>query len=386
MDETGIMLSRLTSCKVLLRRNDLRRYRGAGSKRTQVTAIECISADGRRLDPLIIWPTSTLRSDWTIHTTPGWHFACSPSGYNNRDISLEWLRRVFDPQTKLRANGKPRILINDGFTAHESLEVLKFCHDCNIILCCVPSHASHKLQPCDVAVFRPLKTAYRERVEELYRGGANTVGKQHFIFLYSDARSMAFTPQNIETAWAKSGLYPFNPDRVLKGIQKPPCQEPQGRHIIDTTLHDEPLQTPVTSEDLMSLHRRLEQNIHLLDGDSQLYFRKLANAGERAITARDLLFKENYDLFKQNYESNTRTSVNSTMIGKGKVMSYEDILEAQKKRDDKDTVKVGRQGRKRKNSASGSAPRQRKMSRAAEMEEARKEFEVLGLEGFCSVF
>ena len=73
-------------------------------------------------------------------------FARSPSGYNNRDIALEWLRRVFDTQTKSRANVRPRILINDGFTAHESLEVLQFCHENNIILYRLPSHASHKLK------------------------------------------------------------------------------------------------------------------------------------------------------------------------------------------------------------------------------------------------
>ena len=105
--------------------------------------------------------------------------------------------------------------------AHESLEVLKFCHENNIILCRLLSHTSHKLQPCDVAVFGPLKTAFRERVEELYRGGANTTGKQYFIFISSDSRSIAFTRQNIEIAWAKAGLYPFNLDRVLRTIDKP---------------------------------------------------------------------------------------------------------------------------------------------------------------------
>jgi hypothetical protein len=54
----------------------------------------------------------------------------------------------------------------------------------------------------------------------------------------------------------------------------------------------------VTSEDLTSLRRIIEQKIYTLDDYSQLYFRKLASAGERAITARDLLFKENLDLFK----------------------------------------------------------------------------------------
>jgi hypothetical protein len=42
MDETGIMLSMLTSVKVLIDKKDLRQYRGARVKRTLVTAIECV--------------------------------------------------------------------------------------------------------------------------------------------------------------------------------------------------------------------------------------------------------------------------------------------------------------------------------------------------------
>ena len=54
MDETGVMLSMLGSIKVLVSKDDLRNYRGTGVKRTMVTAIECVSADGRSLLPLIV--------------------------------------------------------------------------------------------------------------------------------------------------------------------------------------------------------------------------------------------------------------------------------------------------------------------------------------------
>jgi hypothetical protein len=107
---------------------------------------------------------------------------------------------VFDPQTHARACGKPRVLINDGFATHESVELLEFCFHHNIILCRLPSHTSHKLQPLDVGVFGPLKAAYREQVEHLYRSGAGTVGKQHFTLLYSGARQAAFTESNITSA------------------------------------------------------------------------------------------------------------------------------------------------------------------------------------------
>lgn len=78
-------------------------------------------------------------------------------------------------------------MICDGFGTYETLEVLEFCFENNIILCRIPSHTSHKLQPCDVAVFSPLKTAYREQVERLERGGVNAIGKEHFTTLYSAA-------------------------------------------------------------------------------------------------------------------------------------------------------------------------------------------------------
>jgi hypothetical protein len=168
MDETGVMLSKLGSVKVLVGRDNPRDYRSAGEKRTMGTAVECISADGRVLLPLTIWPASTHRSNWTTFPTPGWHYAHSKNGYNDSKINIEWLKRVFDPQTRERANGKPRVLICDGFRSHETLEILEFCFENNIIPCRPPSHTSHKLQPCDATVFASLKAAYRDQVERLY--------------------------------------------------------------------------------------------------------------------------------------------------------------------------------------------------------------------------
>ncbi len=63
IDETSVMLSMLGSVKVLVCKHDRRDYRSARVKRTTVTAIECISADSRYLNLMIIWPASTYRSN-----------------------------------------------------------------------------------------------------------------------------------------------------------------------------------------------------------------------------------------------------------------------------------------------------------------------------------
>jgi hypothetical protein len=117
MDETGVMLSKPNSIKVLVSKDNPQGYRGARVKRTTVTAIECVSGDGKHLDPMIIWPASTHRANWITHPTPGWHFAYSDKGYTDSFLSLQWMKLVFDPQTKERANQKPRVLICDGSSA-----------------------------------------------------------------------------------------------------------------------------------------------------------------------------------------------------------------------------------------------------------------------------
>lgn len=54
-----------------------------------------------------------------------------------------------------------------GRSPHDSTEVIKFCIGKDITPCGLPSHTSHKLQPCDAGVFAPLKTAYCGEVERL---------------------------------------------------------------------------------------------------------------------------------------------------------------------------------------------------------------------------
>lgn len=72
------------------------------------------------------------------------------------------------------------------------------------------------------------------------------------------------------------------------------------------------------------------------------------------------------------------------MVGKAKVMSYEDIREAQAKRDEKRaTVVRGKCGPKRKSSAPVLA--EAKRTRKSGIEVAEDEIKAMGLENHCSV-
>jgi hypothetical protein len=239
---------------------------------------------------------------------------------------------------------------------------LEFCFENNITLCRLPSHTSHKLQPCDVGVFAPLKGFYRDEADRLFRGGANTVGREHFASLYSPAREKAFTKRNITAAWAASGLFPFNPDRVLRHTPKPLAQPtvPGADEIKVGSCHqDEVLQTPVTpvsAEGLASLHNLIKQDAHTLNETSiqrlERHVQKLANAAQISFAERALLHDQNQILTRMNNEAKVRRSTRSVVLGKAKVMSFEDIEVARAARAAKEVIKgKGKRGRKRKSAA-----------------------------------
>jgi len=72
------------------------------------------------------------------------------------------------------------------------------------------------------------------------------------------------------------------------------------------------------------------------------------------------------------------------VVGKARAMSYEDIVEAQAKRDAKETVPVkGKRGPKRKSSAPVVA--EAKRPRKSELEIAEEEIGVLELGNYCSI-
>ncbi len=264
-------------------------------------------------------------------------------------------------------------MICDGFGTHETLEILEFCFENNILLCRLPSHTSHKLQPCDVAPFAPLKAAYRDQVDRLEQGGVNTIGKEHFTALYSPARKVAFTPKNIKAGFAASGLFPFNPDRVLRSMPAP-LAEPAIPRVDEVEVgscrqevemyyrQDEELRTPLTpvsAEAFMSLQNLIiQQDAYALDETRKQnlarHLQKCTKAFQKSSALGVLQEDRIQFLTTINNEAKVRRSTKSLVLGKAKVMSYEDLEEARAKRVVKDSAQAakgkGKRGRKSKSS------------------------------------
>jgi len=181
--------------------------------------IECISATGRSLDPLVIFKGKSVQQQWfetTLDEFKGWKFTATENGWTTDDTALEWLQKVFIPQTAPPDLSEARLLVLDGHGSHETTEFMWECFLHNIQLLFLPPHTSHVLQPLDLAVFSPLKTSYRKQVGILSLLTDSTpVGKRNFLRCYYKARLDALTARNIRSGWQATGLWPTNSAKPL---------------------------------------------------------------------------------------------------------------------------------------------------------------------------
>jgi hypothetical protein len=80
------------------------------------------------------------------------------------------------------------------------------------------------------------------------------------------------------------------------------------------------------------LSKKLEQDIGHLDSPVKRRYAKFHNAVQKSRADRALLRADNKNLFEQNNEKKIRASTRSTVIGRAKIMTYDDILAARNKR------------------------------------------------------
>jgi hypothetical protein len=156
--------------------------------------------------------------------------------------------------------------------------------------------------------------------------------------LYSPAREKAFTKRNITAAWATCGLFPFNPERVLRVTPKPLAQltVPRADKIMVGSCHQDEVPrtpvTPVSAEALASLHNIIKQDVLTLNGTSiprlQRHVQKLANAAQMSFAQRALLDNQNQLLTRMNNEAKVRRSTKSVFlpqIGEGEALFSEPV-------------------------------------------------------------
>ncbi len=218
MDETGLAIGVRENGLVLGSSAKKVAMKKQSGQRFWSTIVECISATGRLLEPLVIFEGKNVQQQWfpsELQKYQNWHFQASSRGWTSNEIALNWLKNIFLPQTKPEGDER-RLLVVNGHGSHCTTEFFEECYFNNILLLFLPCHSSHVLQPLDVAVFGPVKKFYRvELSKHPDDHDSSPIGKRIFLECYAVARKHGITKNNILAGWFGSGMWPVNRAKPL---------------------------------------------------------------------------------------------------------------------------------------------------------------------------
>ena len=193
-------------------------YRIAPDSKEQVTVLACVFADGHFQKPLVLFPgVRTPKFHFGTTSADDYSLGNSANGWMTADVFFTWLSSIFYPDIKDRVQF-PIIVFLDSHTSHINLAVADFCVEHNIILYCFPPHASHVLQPLDVAVFGPVKKHWNKALEDFRGKFKVSVTRTHFFPVFDQAWKAAIANvQNVISGFRSCGLLPFNVENVNFG-------------------------------------------------------------------------------------------------------------------------------------------------------------------------
>ena len=112
---------------------------------------------------MMIFPYKKLPTFNSLEDFPKASFEITPNGWITGEVFLTWLRDVFIKEVE--SVKKPLALFVDGHASHTALiETSDLCLKNNIVLYCLKSHASHIIQPIDLAFTGAVKVHWERQV------------------------------------------------------------------------------------------------------------------------------------------------------------------------------------------------------------------------------
>lgn len=200
--------------KVIARRGERNVYKiDQGPAKKNITVMFTCSAEGVMFPPMVLLPYKKIPLEVTKSVPADWGLGKTDSGWMNKESFLKYVKYVLHPQL-VQAKVLPVIYFLDGHSSHTPWETAEECAKLGIILVCLYANCTRILQPLDVAVFKPLKTAWLKVVDDWkLTNPKQHIKTENFSALLQKAME-SVDGRIIRNGFQACGLYPFDADNV----------------------------------------------------------------------------------------------------------------------------------------------------------------------------
>ena len=130
IDKAGIIEGQGENGLVLGGLNSRQIQKKQPGSRIWTSFLECISATGKSLPPLVIFKGKSVQQQWfpsledELLEFKDWEFTATDNGWTNSEIAVEWLRKIFIPRTRPEDPSEKRLLILDGYGSYITTEFI----------------------------------------------------------------------------------------------------------------------------------------------------------------------------------------------------------------------------------------------------------------------
>ena len=210
LDETGI--TTVTKAPKLLSPTGTRQVGATASaeRGVLITVCACVSAAGRALPPVLLYPRKRVQPHWATDAPPGSLILANDSGWMDKETFPKALTHFISHMSASEQN--PQLLIFDNHCSHVTLQVINIAREHGVAIVTLPAHCSHRMQPLDVSVMAPFKTFYSEEINAWHhRNPGRTISIHELAAPVNKAFTRAFSMVNITAGFAKSSVWPPNP-------------------------------------------------------------------------------------------------------------------------------------------------------------------------------
>lgn len=185
-----------------------------GKAKENITVTFAVSDDGRSVPPLVTFKESFsgIEAAAIIAKDIGAEFAFNQtsSGWMKGDAFFDYVSEHLNRHWLEMNLPRPIVLVVDGYKAHHSLKLFRWCLDNEVKLLVLPPNSTHLMQVLDVAVFHPLKQKYID-LYQLWKKANETLPFNEFQFiklLKLATDDVLQRKTTILNGWRATGLQP----------------------------------------------------------------------------------------------------------------------------------------------------------------------------------
>ena len=221
MDETGFLIGQGKIEEVITAYPEMNSTAGSSMLCKLVTLVECISANGRAIDPFLVLASKHHLEDWykDCGLPDDYMIAISNNGYITDELGFEWIQH-FNLKTKPQNPADWRLLILNNHGSHITYNFLQCCEENRILAFFLPPHMTHHMQPLDGIPFQQYKHWHSKAVNAAARLGDETFHHWEFLTALPGIRDKTFKPRTIHAGWSGRGIWPFKPSIVIEQLDK----------------------------------------------------------------------------------------------------------------------------------------------------------------------